>query len=364
MSTDSGKLASRKVKLEYQEHLYSTVIQTDRAIHKPGDLVHFRAILLDRYLRPAKISSPIKIYVSDATKTGDQLFDNVAFNSSVFTGEYQLAKILKLGQWHISVYVGSSLLKEKTFEVGEYVLPTFSVHVETEGDIMINQLAKFVIKAHYTYGKPVQGFVTLYLKTNGNKPAKFMQKMKLTKEPLSMTVDLIKELKFTQESTETELNVTAVVEEKFTGIKQNYTTTVKLHSNTFAIEKHCDVPSSFLPNKLMKIKVKIKITNFRRIPITDRKNQAVLTASNVEDHGKSLTFTASVVKGVATFEVTSPDAVDYTLEVSYFQAKGSFELPTFEDGSGDFELDVHSKSYEVDNHIDLTLKRKPFVTPI
>lgn len=47
-------------------HLKNSTIltQTDKAIYKPGDLVHFRILFLDSNLRPSRIDGPIKITIT------------------------------------------------------------------------------------------------------------------------------------------------------------------------------------------------------------------------------------------------------------------------------------------------------------
>lgn len=48
--------------LEYQQKSYSVFIQTDKAIYKPGQLVQFRAIVVNPSLRPT-VTGAIDIYV-------------------------------------------------------------------------------------------------------------------------------------------------------------------------------------------------------------------------------------------------------------------------------------------------------------
>jgi CD109 antigen len=48
--------------LEYQQKSYSVFIQSDKAIYKPGQLVQFRAIIVNPSLRPT-VTGAIDIYI-------------------------------------------------------------------------------------------------------------------------------------------------------------------------------------------------------------------------------------------------------------------------------------------------------------
>ena len=51
-----------ETQLEYQQKSYSVFIQSDKAIYKPGQLVQFRAIVVNPSLRPS-VTGAIDIYI-------------------------------------------------------------------------------------------------------------------------------------------------------------------------------------------------------------------------------------------------------------------------------------------------------------
>ena len=82
----------------------------------------------------------------------------------IVSEELQLSEQPPLGTW--SIIISSNDQKQtKTFEVAEYVLPTFSVDVSLPPYATFNK-ADIVatVKATYTYGKPVKGEATLTVK--------------------------------------------------------------------------------------------------------------------------------------------------------------------------------------------------------
>jgi len=64
----SGVIFKETSKLSFSEDKPSIYIQTDKATYKPGDLVQFRVLFLDRHTLPARIDKPISIRIHDGQK--------------------------------------------------------------------------------------------------------------------------------------------------------------------------------------------------------------------------------------------------------------------------------------------------------
>ncbi|CAG0923214.1 unnamed protein product, partial [Notodromas monacha] len=116
VSGTGGVRFSNTTTLEYVRKSLSVFIQTDKAIYKPGQKVMFRAIVVDRKLRPSA-TTRIDVFVSEFSKT---------------------------------------------FKVAEYILPKFEVDIDLPPFATFrNSEVTAVITARYTYGKPVKGEATV-----------------------------------------------------------------------------------------------------------------------------------------------------------------------------------------------------------
>lgn len=60
----SGTDFHQKKPLEFQSKNASIFVQSDKAIYKPGDTIHFRVLVLDMNLKPMSNRDGIKIYIT------------------------------------------------------------------------------------------------------------------------------------------------------------------------------------------------------------------------------------------------------------------------------------------------------------
>lgn len=139
----------------------SIFIQTDKPQYKPGDLVQFRVFGADPKL---KISNdPMTIYIEDPKQNRLQQHLSVNPESGVFTGSFQLSTLTSMGTWNLIVEQG----REKTtkgFVVEEVVLPKFEVTVVLPSfQLKTDSHFTATIRAQYTFGKPVEGSVKMYI---------------------------------------------------------------------------------------------------------------------------------------------------------------------------------------------------------
>jgi CD109 antigen len=81
---------------------FSTLIQTDKAIYKPGDLVQYKILALDENTKP---SAPKKItltIINNMTTPVEEKKD-IVFKNGIYEGNYPLPKELPLGLWNFVV---------------------------------------------------------------------------------------------------------------------------------------------------------------------------------------------------------------------------------------------------------------------
>ncbi|XP_007935410.1 ovostatin-like [Orycteropus afer afer] len=130
------------------------IVQTDKKIYKPGQIVRLRIVSLNDHLKPVEQKDPHGNRI--------QQWDN----EESFRGLVQLSfpLILEpiLGWYSISVEMLSGETVHQSFSVEEYVLPKFQMTVDVpESVLVVEPEFKVNICASYTYGKPVEGKVQL-----------------------------------------------------------------------------------------------------------------------------------------------------------------------------------------------------------
>ncbi|RWS30025.1 complement component 3-1-like protein [Leptotrombidium deliense] len=141
-----------------------TFLQTDKPIYTPNEKVRIRCIRLDEHLK--SVHDTLKLKIKNPQNIAMQIvnYDQTRDGSKFFLDhEFQFPPSPMLGMWHVIVSYGQNLEFQKnvSFEVAEYVLPTFSVALESPKYISPSTtLVTGIAKAFYVYGKPVSGIIT------------------------------------------------------------------------------------------------------------------------------------------------------------------------------------------------------------
>ncbi|XP_037089819.1 CD109 antigen-like [Pollicipes pollicipes] len=226
--------------LDYVHKSYSVFIQTDKAVYKPGDLVNFRAVVLNPSLRPHTAGS-VSAWVTDGKGNRIQQWDRQFTTNGVFTNSLQLSDQPVLGDWNITIDVLGQTTS-KLFEVAEYVLPRFEVTVElppyaTFADTTVTA----TVHAKYTYGKPVRGEVMVrahpeikssYIQPIFQDP---VRKSSSIDGKADVSFDLKDELGLTEDY-ERELVFDVIVTEELTGRAQNASASTTLHRHKYTLQ--------------------------------------------------------------------------------------------------------------------------------
>uniref|UniRef100_A0A1B0ABH0 TEP1-F n=1 Tax=Glossina pallidipes TaxID=7398 RepID=A0A1B0ABH0_GLOPL len=285
-------------------------MQTDKAMYKPGDLVQYRILVLDETLRPTKLKeASLKVTIKDAQNNLVRDTKNVKLIKGVFSDKLQLTEQPVLGVWKIEVSLNDHVEKAKTFEVAKYVLPKFSVDIDTVADLAITEgLLKVTIRAKYTYGKPVKGKATVRLS-----PVNLEKTIDVNGKG-HVEFDLQKELKSAVK--EGAVEIFAVVQEELTDSRQNNTIVVKFHSSQYII-KIPNAVGEFEPNKPFEVKAVIQYLNGK--PVRDTVTPALLQCrQGWEGNIKSEIFKAKLDDhGEAIFAVKLPQATVFRCEIEF-----------------------------------------------
>lgn len=109
----------------------TVLVQTDKAIYKPGDHIRFRVIILDSNMRPSKIEGPVRVYITvnmpificvaecavricinlfkDGNNNRIKQWTDALISRGVFEGDLQLSDQVVYGDWSINTDVNGNV---------------------------------------------------------------------------------------------------------------------------------------------------------------------------------------------------------------------------------------------------------------
>ncbi|XP_075144179.1 alpha-2-macroglobulin-like [Leptodactylus fuscus] len=148
----AGNTIYKKSKLLLKKKRTGTLIQTDKAVYKPGQTVKFRVLSFKENFQPGDIKIPVvEIQDPEENRIGQWL--NVSLRQGIAELSLPLSSEPPLGQYSIKVKDNVH-----TFSVEEYVLPKFEVTLHMPDAVVItDERFTLTVCGRYTYGKPVQG---------------------------------------------------------------------------------------------------------------------------------------------------------------------------------------------------------------
>ncbi|KAF7694849.1 hypothetical protein HF521_006572 [Silurus meridionalis] len=131
------------------------IIQTDKPIYKPGQTVNFRIASLDtNFLTYDQKFPTIEVQDPNSNRIGQWL--QVTTLNGLVDLSYPINSEATKGFYIITIWDEKNQQITQTFEVKDYVLPTFEVTVQLPPVITIlDTTATLKVCAKYTYGKPV-----------------------------------------------------------------------------------------------------------------------------------------------------------------------------------------------------------------
>lgn len=81
----------------------SVLIQTDKPVYKPGELLRFRVVVIDVDTRPVKSIQTVHIALDDSEETSIRKWPFAQLYNGVFESAVQLASSPVLGNWTLTV---------------------------------------------------------------------------------------------------------------------------------------------------------------------------------------------------------------------------------------------------------------------
>ncbi|XP_046569081.1 CD109 antigen-like isoform X2 [Haliotis rubra] len=230
----SGALQfERETSLVLRSKYISVMVQTDKAMYKPGQMVHFRAFGV--YPSLQVYMGTFNIALVDPNNNILKEWTALHESSGVVAGEFQLADKTVLGDWALRVSPADQVsVTSKTFTVAEYQLPRFEVKVDLPSfSLTSDTKLSGTVKAKYTFGKPVKGMVELHTYMNiandyCGRPPKYVE--------LAFPIDgeakfdiPVSDIKRLQSNlNEQTVVVVAIVKEELTGVRLNGSNSIKV----------------------------------------------------------------------------------------------------------------------------------------
>lgn len=143
------------------DHLAEILINTDKPIYQPGQMLHARMLLIDYFANRAVAGADAEIEIEDPD-------DSTVFRASVKTSRFGIASIdwpipdnTRLGEYDIRVSIeGGEYDDAQTMQrikISRYELPNFSVNVKPDHTYYLpGQHAEVEVRADYLFGQPVK----------------------------------------------------------------------------------------------------------------------------------------------------------------------------------------------------------------
>uniref|UniRef100_A0A1I8PQF4 Thioester-containing protein 4 n=1 Tax=Stomoxys calcitrans TaxID=35570 RepID=A0A1I8PQF4_STOCA len=287
-------------KLNYAKFDPYVRIQTDKGLYKPGDEVNYRLVFLDKDLKPATVNNKnATIWFEDGKRNRIKEIKDFTVSHGVHTGKFKISEFPVMGYWSMGVSgVGGygDYGHSATFEVQKYVLPKFVVKAEAtpavsvkDGDMQV------VVRANYTYGKPLNGKTTVILTLgpryygfhSGPKAAEHQEApviiktadMVQGKAKIDLNVKQLEAFLHT-ENYATYASIVATVEEEFTGVKINATDDTQIYPYRYSMNcAEYDTCYSFEADKEKEVIIKLSLVDGTHL--SDTKNPVELVYHEV-----------------------------------------------------------------------------------
>ncbi|XP_013181291.1 PREDICTED: C3 and PZP-like alpha-2-macroglobulin domain-containing protein 8 [Papilio xuthus] len=300
----SGPQFASSAPLLYQPRSFCVFVQTDKRVYKPEDTINFRVIALDKYLLP--LNTSVDVSILDAGGAAIREWAAAPLDRGLFADTLALADQPALGEWTIQVEVRGQKYSQRIL-VADYVLPKFQMEMKMPKEILFSD-GKFNINvtAKHFNGLPVQGELTIsayavffsgVLQPVFSTPARKVVDLNGQAE---VTFDLKTDLDLAEDAARP-LVVEAVLEEKYTLIRQNISSRILLLRTPYRLK--VTAPDYFKPQ--LPYVVQIEVVNSSG-QVMDTEGD-VMVEQLWDDGAPANRTTVSFRKGLAIYE-TVPDA--------------------------------------------------------
>lgn len=137
------------------------MIQTDKPIYRPSELLRYQIVAIDENTKPVKLEK-VEIEILDGKGKSVSIEETKEIQwgkYGFFQNEFKLAEEPNLGDWTIKVKINNeTFATTKSFTLERYSLPPFKVFIETKSRVSFyEKVINYNISAKYSFDKFVKG---------------------------------------------------------------------------------------------------------------------------------------------------------------------------------------------------------------
>jgi hypothetical protein len=309
-------------------------------------------ILLDAETKPYQPDElKIKITDSHGAVVSEGEISRKEF-TGVFSGMLKLSDTPPLGQWSITAKAEKGEEVIQTFEVSEYVLPRFSVTIQSDDHVLLSEKKmKVFFHGDYTFGEFVEGNATISAKT-ATTPDKLEASNTTTTKTARVAgkkhvdFDFTRDLKLRSSAV---VQIIVTVEEKSTGIKASASKIVFVHKTAKKTIELITNDNKLKPGFPMTVRAIVRTFDGSLETSTERvKFKIVFTQSrpkNAEKMSRLRMEEEGEITTTKSGEVDLKDGIaEWTFDVPSTAMKATVSAKCLDVGDELTVMAVHSKS--------------------
>ncbi|XP_039617987.1 alpha-2-macroglobulin-like protein 1 isoform X2 [Polypterus senegalus] len=134
-----------------------TFIQTDKPVYKPGQVVKFRVVSLEKNLVPLNLQYP-SVVLTDPNSNRIGQWLNKSSTGGILDLSFVTSSEAPVGNYMLTVWRNEEQKFDRTFEIKEYVMPKMELKLNVPNVISVyDENSTVQACAKYTFGKPVMG---------------------------------------------------------------------------------------------------------------------------------------------------------------------------------------------------------------
>ncbi|KAI4885480.1 hypothetical protein NFI96_027047 [Prochilodus magdalenae] len=302
---------TEKRKVMFKSYNPLTFIQTDKPIYNPGQTVNFRIVTMDANFVPLEQEySVVTLEDHNGNRIGQ--WTNVSSTRLIVQLSHQLNSEAPQGLYKLQANIGDRVTTHN-FKVKKYVLPRFEITLNApEQQSVVEEDLKIEICAKYTYGQPVPGKVLVqvcrkfqtYYRQAGSMVSPCltetveMEENGCASSVFNMSIFIKSEF---EQNLKDSIDFTVTVTEEGTDISMEKSGSTEISYEIGKVE-FVDLPKNFERDTV--IEGKIKLTDFKKKPIPDKK---VYLLEGHRWSPKLLQNLTTDENGLANFSVNAPN---------------------------------------------------------
>lgn len=248
----------QRIELDFEPKTMSVLIQTDKPVYKPGELLRFRVVVIDADTRPVKNNQTIDVALDDSEETSIRKWPFAQLYNGVFESAVQLASSPVLGNWTITVKASDDVITTKQIELKEFALPKFFVRAAPSKVLLAeDKKISILVETAYTFGEPVDGTVQVDLFTDDTTlHPQFSSTTRITGQTI-VEFNLGNDVDFSEDESRTDVTAKITVTETFSNRTMNITQAIPVYLKPYVITT---VPYSaaFRPGVAYPVQVVVK----------------------------------------------------------------------------------------------------------